>query len=105
MSTRVEGMPRQVYRYYLGLLALLGDFTNSPVDLFALPSARQLALPERTGVGLQLLAGPLVAMWVAQLLLMAVLMPLLAGAVYTAWIRLFGDQAPAAASVSGQLEA
>ena len=54
---------------------------------------------------LQLLAGPLVAMWVAQLLLMAVLMPLLAGAVYTAWIRLFGDQAPAAASVSGQLEA
>lgn len=58
VSTRVEGMPRQVYRYYLGLLALLGDFTNSPVDLFALPSARQLALPERTGVGLQLLAGP-----------------------------------------------
>lgn len=54
---------------------------------------------------LQLLAGPFVAMWGAQLLLMAILMPLLAGAVYTAWIRLFGDAAPADMVVSGQLEA
>jgi hypothetical protein len=55
---------------------------------------------------LQLLAGPFVAIWGAQLLLMAILMPLLAGAVYTAWIRLFGGEAPVGmAAVSGQLEA
>ncbi|GAB3510909.1 hypothetical protein MNQ95_07155 [Pseudoxanthomonas daejeonensis] len=53
----------------------------------------------------QLVAGPFVAMWVAQLLLMAVLMPLLAGAVYTAWIRLFGEEAPAGTATSGQLAA
>ncbi len=40
---------------------------------------------------LQLMAGPVLAMWIAQLLLMAVLMPLLAGATYTAWTRLFGE--------------
>ncbi len=40
---------------------------------------------------LQLVAGPVLAMWIAQLLLMAVLMPLLAGAAYTAWTRLFGE--------------
>lgn len=40
---------------------------------------------------LQLVAGPVLAMWIAQLLLMAVLMPLLAGATYTAWTRLFGE--------------
>lgn len=57
-STRVEGAPRAVYRHYLGLLALLGDVTNSPVDLFALPTARQLGLPARTGAGMQLVAGP-----------------------------------------------
>ena len=53
----------------------------------------------------QLVAGPFVAMWVAQLLLMAVLMPLLAGAVYTAWIRLFGPEAPTGTPASGQFEA
>lgn len=57
-STRIDGMPRKVYGYYLGLLALLGDFADSPVDLFALPTARQLGLPERTGVGMQLIASP-----------------------------------------------
>lgn len=51
---------------------------------------------------LQLLAGPWVAMWVAQLLLMAVLMPLLAGATYTAWTRFFGDEAAATPSMSAQ---
>lgn len=56
-------------------------------------------------VVVQLLAGALVAMWVAQLLMMAVLMPLLAGAVYTAWIRLFGDESPVAPAQSGRLEA
>jgi hypothetical protein len=53
----------------------------------------------------QLLAGPVVAMWIAQMLMMAVLMPLLAGAVYTAWTQLFGQAAPVAAVASGRFEA
>jgi len=53
----------------------------------------------------QLLAGPVVAMWIAQMLMMAVLMPLLAGAVYTAWTQLFGQAAAVAAVASGQFEA
>ncbi|WP_028920157.1 BPSS1780 family membrane protein [Pseudoxanthomonas suwonensis] len=53
----------------------------------------------------QLLAGPVVAMWIAQMLMMAVLMPLLAGAVYTAWTQLFGQAAPVAAVATGRFEA
>ena len=54
----------------------------------------------------QLVAGPVVAMWIAQMLMMAVLMPLLAGAVHTAWSQLFGQAAPVATAVaSGQFEA
>lgn len=56
LSTRVDGVPRSIYARYLGLLAAIGDMANSPVDLFALPTARQLGLPERTGIGLQLIA-------------------------------------------------
>ena len=38
----------------------------------------------------QLLAGPVPAMWVSNLLLMAVLMPLMAGAVFYAWRQMLG---------------
>ena len=56
---------------------------------------------------LQLVAGPVLAMWIAQLLLMAVLMPLLAGATYTAWTRLFGEPVAGASAPlqAGHLEA
>lgn len=56
---------------------------------------------------LQLVAGPVLAMWIAQLLLMAVLMPLLAGATYTAWTRLFGEPVAGASArlQAGHLEA
>ena len=56
---------------------------------------------------LQLVAGPVLAMWIAQLLLMAVLMPLLAGATYTAWTRLFGEPVAGASAPlqPGHLEA
>lgn len=37
----------------------------------------------------QLIGGPLLAMWVAQLLLMAIVMPVFAGAVYAAWKQMF----------------
>jgi hypothetical protein len=53
----------------------------------------------------QLLAGPFVAMWLAQMLMMAVLMPLLAGAVYTAWTQVFDDHGAVVAQPPGQLEA
>ncbi len=54
---------------------------------------------------LQLLAGPMLAMWVAQVLMMSVLMPLLAGAVYTAWQQMFAGLEAVAAPVAGHLEA
>jgi hypothetical protein len=58
-----------------------------------------------TSVFVQLLAGPMLALWLAQVLTMAVLMPLLAGAVYTAWSQLFGETAAVAAPMAGHLEA
>ncbi|NIP72619.1 MAG: pilin [Gammaproteobacteria bacterium] len=42
-----------MYYAYLQLLALLGDAAGQPVDLLALPTARQLDLPERGTYGLQ----------------------------------------------------
>lgn len=56
----------------------------------------------------QLLLGVAVAMLVGQLLMMGVMMPVLAGAAYTAWMQVFGKAggSPAiAASAPGQLEA
>lgn len=38
----------------------------------------------------QLIGGPMLGLWVAQLLLMAVAMPVFAGAVYAAWKQMFG---------------
>jgi uncharacterized membrane protein len=48
----------------------------------------------------QIVAGPTAGMWISNLLLMAVLMPLMAGAVYHAWRQMLGagttmDSAPA----------
>ena len=56
----------------------------------------------------QLLLGVAVAMLVGQLLMMAVMMPMLAGATYTAWQQMFGQpagEAGVAKAVPGQLEA
>lgn len=52
-STTIEQSPQRLYYAYLQLLALLGDAAGQPVDLFALPTARQLRLPERGTYGLQ----------------------------------------------------
>lgn len=41
----------------------------------------------------QLVAGPTVGIWVSNLLLMGILMPLLAGAAYYAWRQMLGDGA------------
>ena len=56
----------------------------------------------------QMLLGVAVAMLVGQLLMMAVMMPMLAGATYTAWMQMFGQpagEAGVAKAVPGQLEA
>ncbi len=56
----------------------------------------------------QLIGGPMLGLWVAQLLLMAVAMPVFAGAVYAAWKQMFGvstQQAPLAAKPGHIFEA
>jgi hypothetical protein len=41
----------------------------------------------------QLVAGPTAGIWVSNLLLMGILMPVLAGAAYYAWRQMLGDGA------------
>lgn len=53
----------------------------------------------------QLAAGPVAGLWVANLLLMGVLMPLLAGAVYHAWRQLLGTAVGAEAPPPAHFEA
>ena len=55
------------------------------VSLFAITFTVQLL-----AMMVQLVAGPGIAIWVSNLLMMAVLMPLLAGAVYHAWQQMLG---------------
>lgn len=53
----------------------------------------------------QLAAGPTAGVWVANLLLMAVLMPLLAGSAYQAWRQLLAPPAGATAPPTARFEA
>jgi len=69
------------------------------VSIFAVYFAVLLA-----SLVVQMLAGAFVAMWVAQLLMMAVLMPLLAGAAYTAWTQFFGEATSAVPMAAGRIE-
>ena len=85
------------------LPALLVFFLLAVVALFAVYFAVMLL-----ALLAQALAGPLFGALVAQVLLMAVVMPLLAGAVLVAWGQLFGHAAPPpvpGAAASGRLEA
>ncbi len=54
VSTRFEHVPRYVYYAYLQFLLMLGDLADTPVDLFKLPSASQLNLPDEGAYSLQL---------------------------------------------------
>ncbi|HXH03437.1 MAG TPA: pilin [Candidatus Competibacteraceae bacterium] len=56
-SARQADIPRWTYHAYLQGLDVLGDLADAPVDLFALPSAGELALPAEGALGLQLEAG------------------------------------------------
>jgi uncharacterized membrane protein len=82
------------------LLAMLVFYVLLLVALFAISFGVQLL-----SMAVQLVAGPIAAMWIANLLLMAVLMPLLAGAVYAAWRQLLGGDAQVAALPDTHLEA
>jgi hypothetical protein len=56
-------------------------------------------------MAVQLVAGPTAGMWVSNLLLMAVLMPVMAGAVFHAWRQMLGGGAAAASVAQTHLEA
>ncbi len=53
LSASLQDSPRRLYYGYLGLMEMIGDIAGVPVDLDQMPSAQQLGLPERGGVGLQ----------------------------------------------------
>jgi len=48
----IKHMPQDLYHYYLLLLQGLGDLAQVEVDLFALPTAKQLNLPESGRINL-----------------------------------------------------
>ena len=86
----VQNLPAMVVFYVLLFIAL-----------FALSIGIQLL-----AMMVQLVAGPVAAMWVTNLLLMAVLMPLMAGAVFYAWRQMLGSSVPVdAAAMPTHLEA
>lgn len=70
------------------LLAMLVFYVLLFIALFALSVVVQIV-----AMVVQLVAGPTAAMWVSNLLLMAVLMPVMAGAVYYAWRQMLGGGA------------
>ncbi|MDR6841886.1 BPSS1780 family membrane protein [Pseudoxanthomonas sacheonensis] len=83
------------------LPAMLVFYVLLFIALFALSIGIQLL-----AMVVQLVAGPTVGMWVANLLLMAVLMPLMAGAVFYAWRQMLGSSETVdAAAMSTHLEA
>lgn len=49
-----EGIPESVYRMQLSMLSYFGDLTESPVDLFKLPTSREVKLPKSGSYGLKL---------------------------------------------------
>lgn len=77
-------------------MAMLVFFLLSFVAVFAIYFAVMIV-----ALLAQLLGGTMLALFVAQLLLMAVVMPVFAGAVYTAWKQMFGQQAQAPPPVPG----
>ena len=70
------------------LLAMLVFYVLLFIALFALSIGIQLL-----AMVVQLVAGPVAGLWVSNLLLMAVLMPLMAGAVFYAWRQMLGSGA------------
>ena len=49
----ISRSPRDTYHYYLMLMQILGDIAKTEVDLFALPTASELALPKSGRFGVR----------------------------------------------------
>lgn len=79
------------------LSAMLVFYVLLFIALFALSIGIQML-----AMVVQLVAGPVVGAWVANLLLMAVLMPLMAGAVFHAWRQMLGGGAESTTPVAQQ---
>ncbi|MEO8365449.1 MAG: BPSS1780 family membrane protein [Pseudoxanthomonas sp.] len=82
------------------LLAMLVFYVLLFIAFFMLSFGIQLL-----SMVVQLVAGPTTALWVSNLLLMAVLMPMMAGAVFYAWRQMLGGGATAAPVTQTHLEA
>jgi hypothetical protein len=52
-SAQVEGVPRLIYAAYLQVLQSLSDLAGQPLDLFTLPSAMEVKLPQRGSYGVK----------------------------------------------------
>ncbi len=52
-SAQAEGVPKLIYTLYLQVLQSLGDVAEHRLDLFALPSAMELNLPQRGSYGVK----------------------------------------------------
>jgi hypothetical protein len=52
-SAQVEGVPKLIYAAYLQVLQSLGDVAGQPLDLFTLPSAMEVKLPQHGGYGVK----------------------------------------------------
>ncbi|MBL4774127.1 MAG: pilin [Alcanivoracaceae bacterium] len=53
-SKEVKDAPRDIYYTYLSILTLLGEVAKVEIDLFSLPTAQQLKLPEKGRLGFSL---------------------------------------------------
>ncbi len=53
-SMSIPDSPRYFYHMYLNIINFLADIAHAEIDLFALPSARQLNLPESGSYGAQI---------------------------------------------------
>ena len=58
LATQAQGVPLLFYQWHLQMLQYLGDIVDKPVDLFSLPSPRQIELPASGGYGVQLASTP-----------------------------------------------
>ena len=58
LATQAEGVPLLFYQWHLQLLQYLGDIFGKPVDLFGLPSPRQINLPATGSYGFKLASAP-----------------------------------------------
>jgi hypothetical protein len=54
ISTNISNIPRRLYYTYLQILSFLGELSEEKVDLFALPTANELNLPNSGTYALQM---------------------------------------------------